>query len=149
MHLQAVGQAGGHGEGAPTSQSFHRIQSTHGLWSQIKSSPVQASYKNETNVVSPLCVLQWGNVVYGHRSGSTVCAELLEAVFLHAAQLGPGELEGVLEGWVGVAHAAGHGGDPQVIHWHVALTRGWPHLLSGFGTGGSQDPRYVSPSGNK
>lgn len=41
MHLRAVGQAGGHGEGASTSQSFHRIQSAHGLWSQIKSSPVQ------------------------------------------------------------------------------------------------------------
>lgn len=41
MHLRAFGQAGGHGEGALTSQSFHRIQSAHGLWSQIKSSPVQ------------------------------------------------------------------------------------------------------------
>lgn len=84
--------------------------------------------------------------MYGHRGGSTVCAELLQAVFLHAAQLGSGELDGVLEGRVGVAHAARHGGDPQVIHWHVALTHGRPHLLTGFGTGGSQNSRYVSPS---
>lgn len=44
MYLRAVGQAGGHGEGASMSQSFHRIQSAHSLWSQIKSSPVQGLY---------------------------------------------------------------------------------------------------------
>lgn len=122
MQLPAVGRAGGHGEGAATSQSLHRIQSANGLWSQIKSSPVQAFYKNSANTVPLLCVFQRGNVVYGHRGGSTVCAELLQAVLLHAAQFGPGELEVALEGRVGVAHAAGHGGDPQVIHRHVALT---------------------------
>lgn len=85
--------------------------------------------------------------MYGHRCGSTGGAELLQAVLLHAAQLGPGELEGVLEGRVGVAHAARHGGNPPVIHWHVALTQGGPHFPTRFGTSGSQDPGYVSPPG--
>lgn len=113
-----------------------------------RSSPVRR-YKNETNVGSLLCVFQRRDVVYGHRCGSTVGAELLQAVFLHAAQLSPGEVEGALEGRVGVAHTARHGGNPQVIHWHVALTQGRLHFLTRFGTSSSQDPRYVSPSGNK
>lgn len=36
--VRAVGQAGGHGEGASMSQSLRKIQSAHGLRSQIKSS---------------------------------------------------------------------------------------------------------------
>lgn len=88
--------------------------------------------------------------MYGDRGGAAVCAELLHVVFLHAAQLGPGEIKAVLKGWVGVGHAARHGGDPHVVQRHVVLACGLPHLLTRLGTtAGSQDPRYMSPPDNK
>lgn len=139
---------------ASVSRNFPRIQSAHSLfvfWSQMKTTdPVQASCWNQTNVHSPLCVFQPGDVVYGDRSGATVCAELLHMVFLHAAQLSPGEIKAVLKGWVGVGHAAGHGGNPHVIQRHVVLACRLPHLMTRLGTAaGSQDPRYMSPPGDK
>lgn len=86
----------------------------------------------------------------GDRGGAAVCAELLHVVFLHAAQFSPGEIKAVLKGWVGVGHAAGHGGDLHVVQRHVALACGLPHLLTLLGTtAGSQDSRYTSPPGNK
>lgn len=94
---------------------------------------VQSKKKKKCkNAIRPLCVLHRGSVVYGHCCGFTVGAKLLQVVFLHAAQLGPGELEGVLEGRVGVAHTAGHGRNPQITRRHVALTQGRPHFLPRF-----------------
>lgn len=136
------GSAGGHSDNTNT-------QSAHSIQSQMETTHQSRPVMKPVHSLLLLCVFQWGDVMYGDCSGSTGDAELLYAVFFHAVQLSPGELEAVFWGWVWVDNAAWHGGDAHMTQWHAASTCGLRHLLTSFGTTtGSQDPCYVCPPGN-
>lgn len=136
------GSAGGHSDNTNT-------QSAHSIQSQMETTHQSRPVMKPVHSLLLLCVFQWGDVMYGDCSGSTGDAELLYAVFFHAVQLSPGELEAVFWGWVWVDNAAWHRGDAHMTQWHAASTCGLRHLLTSFGTTtGSQDPGDVCPPGN-